>query len=208
MAAMTDFFVSYTQADRAWAEWIAWVLEEKGYAVTIQAWDFRPGGNFALDMQRATAEAERTIAVLSPDYVQSRFTAPERAAALAKDPTGEKGILLPVRVREVELEGLLPQIVYIDLVGIDEDTSRVRLLAGVRRERAKPATAPSFPGKPPRPFPGTKSGNPDPDPPVDTIPDLGPLPAGSRMPFARNPLFVGRGTARGNLESLGPPPGD
>ena len=25
-----DFFISYTQADRAWAEWIAWVLEEDG----------------------------------------------------------------------------------------------------------------------------------------------------------------------------------
>jgi hypothetical protein len=26
--AMTDFFISYTQEDRAWAEWIAWTLEE------------------------------------------------------------------------------------------------------------------------------------------------------------------------------------
>jgi hypothetical protein len=26
-----DFFISYTQADRAWAEWMAWVLEETGY---------------------------------------------------------------------------------------------------------------------------------------------------------------------------------
>jgi hypothetical protein len=28
-----DFFISYTQADRAWAEWIAWALEEAGYKV-------------------------------------------------------------------------------------------------------------------------------------------------------------------------------
>jgi tetratricopeptide (TPR) repeat protein len=190
---MTDFFISYTQADRAWAEWIAWVLEEKGYAVKIQAWDFRPGGNFVLDMQKVAAEAERTIAVLSPDYVQSRFSAPEWAAAFAKDPTGEKGLLLPIRVREVELEGLLPQIVYIELVGIDEDTSRVRLLAGVLRDRAKPARPPAFPGtKTPRPFPGSMAEHPAPDLPVDTIPDPGLLPAGSRMPFAVNPLFVGR----------------
>jgi hypothetical protein len=40
-----DFFVSYTQADRHWAEWIAWVLEEDGYRVLIQAWDFVPGSN-------------------------------------------------------------------------------------------------------------------------------------------------------------------
>jgi TIR domain len=32
-----DFFVSYTQVDQAWAEWIAWLLEEDGYRVLVQA---------------------------------------------------------------------------------------------------------------------------------------------------------------------------
>jgi hypothetical protein len=32
-----DFFVSYTQADRAWAEWVAWQLEEMGFRVLFQA---------------------------------------------------------------------------------------------------------------------------------------------------------------------------
>jgi tetratricopeptide (TPR) repeat protein len=190
-AAMTDFFISYTQADRDWAVWIAWVLEEKGYTSIIQDWDFRPGGNFVLDMQRAAAGTERTVAILSPDYLQSRFTAPEWAAAFAKDPTGEKGILLSVRVCEVELAGLLPQVVYIDLVGLDQDTCRVRLLAGIKRERAKPVKPPAFPGSPP-PFPGSPKDNPTPALPINVLPDPGPLPAGSRMPFAPNPLFVGR----------------
>ena len=37
-----DFFVSFNQADRAWATWIAWALEEAGYSVWFQDWDFRP----------------------------------------------------------------------------------------------------------------------------------------------------------------------
>ena len=41
-----DFFISYTSTDRPWAEWIAWQLEHEGFSVVIQAWDFRPGGNF------------------------------------------------------------------------------------------------------------------------------------------------------------------
>jgi hypothetical protein len=89
-----DFFVSYSGADRAWAEWIAWVLEEAGYTVVLQAWDFRPGSNFVLEMQQAAAQAERTIAVFSPDFLASRFTAPEWAAAFARDPTGALGLLL------------------------------------------------------------------------------------------------------------------
>ncbi len=66
---MKDFFISYNKADRQWAEWLAWQLEEAGYTVVLQAWDFRPGSNFVLEMQRAAVEAERTIAVLSPVWV-------------------------------------------------------------------------------------------------------------------------------------------
>jgi hypothetical protein len=51
MRPQWDFFVSYAQADRKWAEWIAWVLEEGGYRVLIQAWDFVPGSNWIQGMQ-------------------------------------------------------------------------------------------------------------------------------------------------------------
>ena len=60
-----DFFISYTQADRAWAEWIAWMLEEDGHRVLIQAWDFVPGSNWIQGMQAGSRDAARTIAVLS-----------------------------------------------------------------------------------------------------------------------------------------------
>jgi tetratricopeptide (TPR) repeat protein len=174
-----DFFVSYNKADRAWAEWIAWELEQAGYTTILQAWDFRPGSNFVLEMQRAASDAQRTIAVLSPDYLAALFPQPEWAAAFAQDPTGEKGILVPVRVRECDVKGLLPQIVYIDLVGKDESAARQALLSGVSRERAKPHTAPAFPptaerSVPSRPrFPGT-------------------LPPIWNIPHRRNPNFTGR----------------
>jgi len=35
-----DFFVSYSAADSAWAEWIAWQLESEGHRVLVQVWDF------------------------------------------------------------------------------------------------------------------------------------------------------------------------
>jgi hypothetical protein len=66
---------------------------------------------------------------------------------LARDPTGEKGILVPVRVRICDLEGLLSQIVYIDLVGLNE-TEAARALRRVKRGRGKPTTQPAFPGAP------------------------------------------------------------
>ncbi|WP_310565329.1 toll/interleukin-1 receptor domain-containing protein [Hydrogenophaga sp.] len=143
---MKDFFISYNQADKGWAEWIAWQLEAAGFQVVIQAWDFRQGGNFVLDMQRAVEAAQRTIVVLSPDFLASRFTAPEWAAAFAQDPTGRTGRLLPVRVRECQPSGLLAQIVYIDLVGLpDRAQAREQLLKGVTQGRAKPDAEPDMP---------------------------------------------------------------
>ncbi|HEX3527639.1 MAG TPA: TIR domain-containing protein [Thermoanaerobaculia bacterium] len=185
---MTDFFISYTGADQTWAEWIAWTLEAAGYKAIIQAWDFRPGGNFVVEMHKAAAGAERTIAVLSPAYLDSVFGMAEWAAAFAKDPVGEKGTLLPVVIRKVDLDGLLAAIVHIELIGLDEAAAREKLLAGLVRGRVKPAEKPAFPGGPRPRFPAAGLDAL----PLEEIPVPSPLPPGSRMPFAINPLFVGR----------------
>jgi tetratricopeptide (TPR) repeat protein len=144
---MRDFFISYNKADRRWAEWIGWQLEEQGYTVFLQHWDFRPGSNFVLEMQKATKEAERTIAVLSPDYLNALYTQPEWAAAFSDDPTGSQKKLLPIRVRECQLQGMLKNIVYIDMVGLSENDAQKVLIEGIKTERAKPEEAPAFPGQ-------------------------------------------------------------
>ncbi len=176
-----DFFISYNKADRNWAEWIAWQLEEVGYKTVIQAWDFRPGGNFVLDMHEGLKKAERVLAVLSLDYLSALYTQPEWAAVFAQDPAGEKGLLLPARVRECKLEGLLPQIVYIDLVGVAEAEAGERLLNGVKRERAKPSVSPQFPGITTTAHSGAAKPN---------FP--GALPPIWNVPHRENPHFVGR----------------
>jgi hypothetical protein len=49
-----DFFISYTQVNRPWAEWIAVQLEAAGYTTLLQVWDFRPGSDFLHQMQQPT----------------------------------------------------------------------------------------------------------------------------------------------------------
>jgi hypothetical protein len=144
-AGGVDFFVSYTSADRPWAEWIAWELEHAGHRAVIQAWDFLPGSNFVLAMHEAARTAKRTIAVLSPAFLESPYAAAEWAAAFRDDPTGKQRKLVPVRVRECNPDGLLGSVVYVDVVGLSEAASRAALLAGVTDGRAKPTGAPAFP---------------------------------------------------------------
>lgn len=146
MPRAADFFVSYTSADRAWAEWIAWQLEAEGYQVVLQAWDFGPGRDWAHEMQQATATAERVVAVLSAAYFESGHGEAEWRVFYADDPSGEQGRLLPVRVGSVEPPGLLKTRVYVDLVDREADGARATLLAAARGARGKPAEEPEFPG--------------------------------------------------------------
>jgi len=146
MSQAADFFVSYTSADQAWAEWIAWQLDAEGYTVVVQAWDFRPGSDFVQQMHQVVQEAKQTIAVLSPAYLDSAFGGAEWRAVFAKDPTGEHGLLLPVRVEDVEPPGLLKTRIFVDLVDLDAKSARTTLLAAAKGVRGKPAREPEFPG--------------------------------------------------------------
>ena len=76
--------------------------------------------------------------VLSSAYCGSQFGEAEWRAAFAKDPTGEVGLLLPVRVQECQPPGLLASRVYIDLVGLDEEAA-AKLLAGAPAAEATPS---------------------------------------------------------------------
>ena len=142
---MKDFFISYNRHDRPWAEWIAWILEAAQYSVVIQAWDFRPGSNFILDMQRAAVETQKTIAVLSNTYLASAYTQPEWAAAVADDPESIRRKLIPVKVKECKPTGLLSQINYVDLTKASETEAKLLLIDSLK-ERIKPEIQPDFPG--------------------------------------------------------------
>lgn len=142
-----DFFVSYTEADSEWAEWIAWQLEEiAGYTVVFQKWDFQAGSNFVLEMNKAAASAKKTLLVLSPAFLESGFAAAEWAAGFAKDPQGLNRNVVPVLIKPTHLDGLLSQIVYVKLVGLSREEAAAALIAAIEPGRSKPASEPPFPG--------------------------------------------------------------
>ncbi|PON19564.1 hypothetical protein C2W62_02140 [Candidatus Entotheonella serta] len=61
------FFISHTGTDRQWAEWIGWQLEDAGYRVILDAWDFKIGTSFVRAMEDAASRAERLLFMASPD---------------------------------------------------------------------------------------------------------------------------------------------
>ena len=134
-------FVSYTQNDIAWAEWIAEELKKKRKKVIIQSLDFGPGDNFVSKMDDALRTSSIVIAVLSKDYLSSYHCISELTAAYAN----KNQKLIPVRISDFQVEGLWASLNYIDLFDKTEDESRKLLERIFTKPKRK---AKYFPGKP------------------------------------------------------------
>jgi hypothetical protein len=99
-------------------------------------------------MERTLARVARVLAVLSPAYIASALAVAEWRAAFAAAPEGRGERLVPVRVTDFQPPGLHARRTHIDLVGIDERSTRVALLDGVQHGRAGPRAPPPFPARP------------------------------------------------------------
>jgi hypothetical protein len=126
MGEAADFFVSYTSADRAWAEWIAWQLEQAGYQVIVQAWDFEPGDNFVVRMRDALEQADRTLALvrirtqaehLPVPAARSSSAPPTSCLQRGTADSSSYGLALAVgfRLAEGRTTGALAQLVHGDV---------------------------------------------------------------------------------------------
>ena len=129
---MKDFFVSYTGLDEKRATWIAQVLEESGYSVVIQAWDFRPGDNFVSKINQSLKECKKLIVVLSNNYLKSEWCEAEWTAKLAEQIKHNDRRIIPIRVENIEISGLLSPIVYIDIVDKIESEAKLAILNGIK----------------------------------------------------------------------------
>src|SRR3954452_53483 len=170
----TDFFISHAGRDTGWAEWLAWQLQQAGYSVELDVWDWAPGQDFVARMEAALERADRLLAVCTEAYFASAFGGAELRAAFARQAAVE-GRIVPVLIEPVILPPLYAPLISLDLTGLDEAAAAARL-----RERL----AGGRPTGPP-PFPREEA------PSGDRPGFAGVLPAVWKVP-PRNPRFTGR----------------
>ena len=123
-----DFFVSHAGRDTGWAEWLAWQLEQAGYRVELDVWDWAPGEDFVARMSAALESADRLLAVCTEAYFTSTYGGAELRAAFAGSAAAQ-GRIVPVLVEPVNLPPLYAPLIYLDLTGLDEATAAARLRA-------------------------------------------------------------------------------
>ena len=132
-------------------------------------------------MDEALKQSRLVACLLSPAYLDSRWCGEEWQAALVKEK------LIPLRIAECDLDGLLGTCAYVDLVGVPEVEAREQVLAEIKKrdgEDPRPKVKPAFPHSaalaPGPRFPGS-------------------LPAIWNITEERNPYFTGRDQALAEL---------
>lgn len=148
-----SWFISHTAADGAWAEWVAWQLEDAGIPVWLAAWGLRSGADWTAELSSALLDAGQMVALVSAAYTKSAWARQEREAAR------NAGIpLLPVLIDDAPPPLDIGHLQTIRLTGLDARAARETLLHAVApngpqvvgRLRRLGATGPRLPGSLPR----------------------------------------------------------
>ncbi|WP_327718288.1 FxSxx-COOH system tetratricopeptide repeat protein [Streptomyces sp. NBC_00490] len=145
--------ISHAGPDRAWAEWVAWQLQDAGYAVELDVWHWGAGDKFVERVDQSVRRG-RTIALFSEAYFHpDRYRMAEVSEVLAA-----WGKLIPVRIDHAVAPSALRALVAPSLVGLDEGEARAVLLRAVAgplgtpggESRRSGASGPRLPGSLPQ----------------------------------------------------------
>jgi hypothetical protein len=109
-----DVFLCHNRADKDWARELGARLEaesidgtEDGRRIRVffDEWDIEKGENIVARLGDELASGAFVAAVMSPEFFGSNWTRFEWTDIVARDPANASGRLLPLRLRDVSLDG-------------------------------------------------------------------------------------------------------
>jgi tetratricopeptide (TPR) repeat protein len=142
---MADFFISYTSADRTWAQWIGKEIIGLGHAAHVHEWEIEGGGDIYDWMEKRLDAADHVLCVVSDEYLRAPFSKLERNAALWQAAGSRPGFVLFVVVKPAKLPTLSDHIKRCELFNLDEESARLRLREFLQQRAASERI--SFPGE-------------------------------------------------------------
>jgi hypothetical protein len=127
---MKRIFISYSHQDREWVEtWLMPRLEGVGLEVCIDFRDFKIGRASVLNMEEAVETCDKTLLVLTPNWLESKWTNLEALMLQDEDPIGLEERILPLMLEKCKLPKRLSIFTYADFTDNSKwDTELARLL--------------------------------------------------------------------------------
>ncbi len=128
-----DVFISYSAADKEWAEdWLRPRLKQAGLQVCTDD-DFDLGVPRAVNIERAVVDSRHTLLVLSPDWMAGEWNQFEALLVEADDPAAIQRKLLPILIRPCEPPRRIAMLTYADFANAQRREAQVsRIVASVQ----------------------------------------------------------------------------
>ena len=95
-------------------EWLVARLEDLGLRICIDYRDFRPGAPSVTEIERAITQSKKTLVILTPQYINSKWAEFENALVQSLDPNAEQRRLIPVFLEKCELPPRIQYLTYLD----------------------------------------------------------------------------------------------
>ncbi|MEM6866797.1 MAG: SUMF1/EgtB/PvdO family nonheme iron enzyme [Cyanobacteria bacterium P01_C01_bin.121] len=128
-AAVKDVFISYTSADQAWAEWLAWVLEENDYTVETQSLASKQADNFSQVIREAGREHQQVLLVVSEALLKADDAS---SSPISSNINLGSAFLVPVEVDDCEPPEYIADLKSISLVEKTEVEAEQTLLGAMQ----------------------------------------------------------------------------
>jgi TIR domain len=111
-----DVFLSYSHRDEKWVQkWLLPRLEAEGLRVCIDFRDFELGAPSLVEMERSVLQSQRTLLILTPEYLSSEWAEFENILAQTLDPAARQRRLIPLLLKPCELPLRIRSLTYLDL---------------------------------------------------------------------------------------------
>lgn len=133
-----QLFISYTEADRAWAEQLYRRLQDRSVRVFFAHESIQAGEHITLQVSDALDTSYKVAMVMSPDYFARPWPRTEWSSALKKDPENRDRRLIPLLRRKCEIPDLLSDLKAIDFTNDDDFELSLLKLLEVVEDKPKP----------------------------------------------------------------------
>jgi hypothetical protein len=131
-----DIFISYNHHDADWVrDWLLPRLEQTGLRVCIDFRDFDIGVASLVNVERAVDNSRHTLPVLTPAWVESKWTEFEELLTQTDDPAARRRRLLSLLLKDCQPPRRIRMLTYADFrQEARRETQLGRVIRAVRGE--------------------------------------------------------------------------
>ncbi|MBI4780684.1 MAG: TIR domain-containing protein [Oscillatoriophycideae cyanobacterium NC_groundwater_1537_Pr4_S-0.65um_50_18] len=135
-----DVFISYSTQDKGWVRGeLLTRLQDAGLKVWIDFKDVEIGAPALEDLAGAANQSRKTLLVITPNYLKSKWTSYERYLLQAQDPRNENRRLIPILKEACDVSASFGFLNYVNFTIPDEiDIAWTQLLTALGKPPAAP----------------------------------------------------------------------